>query len=176
MKRLLLATLLCLFCLASIVEARSPRRPGRGSAEQDEDGVVVTAPAPTAAVTPQVTQPGQPAPQPAQPPQTGGPNPAAPGGAAPQIYVWKQGNVLHAVNNLSDVPPRYANQVESADKNPKMNRTIAEGEKSGATKPAKKGKRGGKGKPKRHAPDAPQSSAPPQPQSPATAKGATPGN
>jgi len=110
-------------CLTSFADARSPRRAER---EQADDGAAITAPA---------QQPSQPTPAGAPP------NPATPGGGAPQIYVWKQGNVLHAVNNPNDIPPRYANQVESADKNPRMNRMIAEGKKPATVKATKKKKK-----------------------------------
>ncbi len=130
-------TLLVVIMGHGIAEARD-RGAVRSMTVRDDDAAPTAAPAPTAPVIvqrPQPAQPPQPQPEPAATPQ--GPT----GSGTPQIYVWKQGNVLHAVNNLSDVPPRYAVKVESADKNPRMNRMVAEGKKPGTAKATKQRKK-----------------------------------
>jgi hypothetical protein len=160
MGKWLLAALFFMMIIHGSADARS-RRAARSS-EPDENGIAATAPAPSPAVT-----------APAQPPQqqsapAGAPStPSTPG--ASQIFVWKEGNTLHAVNNLSDVPPRYSKQVESADKNPLMIRMVAEGVRPAAAKLAKKP---GKGKSKRQTRSTTQPAASPRSKNPAAAKGA----
>jgi hypothetical protein len=112
----------------------SPRRAPRSWAP-DEDSITATAPP----LSPTMATPAQPPPPQQQPAPAGAPPPSSPAApVAPQIFVWKEGNALHAVNNLIDVPPRYSKRVESADKNPRMIRMVAEGVRPAAAKSAKK--------------------------------------
>jgi hypothetical protein len=160
MGKWLLAALFFMMIIHGSADARS-RRAARSS-EPDENGIAATAPAPA----PAMAAPAQPPPQQAAP--AGAPStPSAPG--ASQIFVWKEGNTLHAVNNLSDVPRRYSKRVESADKNPLMIRMVAEGVRPAAAKSAKKLR---KGKSRRQTRSIAQPVAAPQSKNPAAATSA----
>ena len=160
MGKWLLAAFFSMMIIHGSADARSRRAPR--SPEPDENDIAATAPAPS----PAVTAPAQPPPQ--QSSTAGAPPPAFAPGASP-ILVWKEGNTLHAVNNLSDVPPRYSKRVESADKNPLMIRMVAAGVRPAAAKSAKKLRKGkSKRQPRNTAPPAASSKA----RNPAAATGA----
>lgn len=127
---------LIIFIFVTIVwssaDARS-YRPVAGARGGEE-----TEPTPPAAVPPPAPTSGVPTQPPPPVPAGGTTAPATPGASESQIFVWKEGNVLRATNNLSDVPPRYSKRVESVDGNPKVIRMVAEDEKSRPAKSVKK--------------------------------------
>ncbi|MBT0653537.1 hypothetical protein [Geomobilimonas luticola] len=126
--------IICITIVWSDADARSYRSvAGAREAEETEPAPGAPPPAPAS---------GVPAIPPSPPAQAGGATtPATPGASESQIFVWKEGNVLRATNNLSDVPPRYSKRVESADGNPKVIRMVAEKEKPLHTKPVKKARK-----------------------------------